>query len=109
MDTNLDFKDIGVRLRKQREFLGYSREEVATILGIATKSYGNIELGIDRFSVQLLDKLSYNLLISIDYILYGASKSISPLPDDFLSMLEQCPVEKVPNMQELLKVFLLAL
>ena len=36
--SNINFKEMGLRLRKQRELLGYTREELAEKLDVSTKS-----------------------------------------------------------------------
>jgi transcriptional regulator with XRE-family HTH domain len=107
MDVELNFVAIGNRIRKQREFLGYTRDYVAEKVSVSTNFCRDIEIGAKGMSISTLAKLSAVLKISSDYILFGRSKS-----DSFNRvslMLESFPPEKQKYAEELLKIFLLAL
>lgn len=68
---NLDFKNIGSRIRSEREKLGLSREKFAEIVGLSTYYIGQIERGDRNMSLETLFKISESLNISVDYILKG--------------------------------------
>ena len=42
----IDYKEMGLRIRKQRKLLGYSREQLAEALDVSTKFCADIELGL---------------------------------------------------------------
>lgn len=42
----IQYKDMGARIRAQRERLGYTREQLAEKLDVSTKFCSDIELGI---------------------------------------------------------------
>ena len=63
-------KEIGLRIRKQRELLGYTREELAEKLNVSPKFCADIEHGTKGMSTDTLCKLSKELLMSTDYILF---------------------------------------
>lgn len=42
----MDWASIGNRIRKQREYLGYTRETLAEKIDVTTKFCSDIELGI---------------------------------------------------------------
>ena len=105
----LNFKEIGSRIRCQREFLGYTREQLAEKLEVTPKFCSDIELGVKGMSLQTLSNLSRVLKLSTDYILFGISKDNTVFTDGLTNMLNSCPVEKLPFLEDILKTFLLAL
>ena len=106
MKNELDFKEIGNRIRLQREFLGYTREYLAEQLSVSTNFCRDIEIGAKGMSIQTLAKLSCILKLSIDYIVFGktADKDAEPL----ILMLNFCKSEKRKYAEDILKSFLLA-
>jgi transcriptional regulator with XRE-family HTH domain len=92
MESNLDFKAIGNRIRLQREFLGYTRDNLAERLSVSTNFCRDIEIGAKGMSIQTLAKLSSILKLSVDYIMFGetADKDVEPL----ILMLNSCKPEK---------------
>lgn len=63
----IQYKDMGARIRAQRERLGYTREQLAEKLDVSTKFCSDIELGIKGISIQTLAKLSDLLCLRTDY------------------------------------------
>jgi transcriptional regulator with XRE-family HTH domain len=104
---DLDYTAIGNRVRKQREFLGYTRDYLAEQLSVSTNFCRDIEIGAKGMSIQTLAKLSKILKLSVDYILLGetAKEDAEPL----LLMLNACRPEKQKYAAEILKTFLLAI
>ena len=70
-DTHMDLLAIGARIRSQREYLGYTREQLAEYLGVTPKFCSDIELGAKGMSVPTLCKISKILRLKTDYILFG--------------------------------------
>ena len=103
----LDFKQIGQRIRNQREFLGYTREQFAELIEKTPKFCSDIELGIKGMSLQTLTVIGSRLKLSADYMLYGITpdKENSPIN----KMLASCPPEKRKYAEQILKNFLQAL
>ena len=106
MENELHFKAIGNRIRLQREFLGYTRDYMASQLSVSTNFCRDIEIGAKGMSIQTLAKLSAVLKLSLDYIMFGetADKNIEPL----MLMLNSCKPEKRKYAEDILKLFLLA-
>ena len=102
----LDFVMIGNRIRKQREFLGYTREYLAEQLSVSVNFCRDIEIGAKGMSLQTLAKLSNMLRLSLDYIIFGETLNgdIEPL----VLMLSSCKQEKRKYAEDILKSFLLA-
>ena len=103
----LDFKEIGVRIRQQREFLGYTRDYLSEHLSVSVNFCRDIEIGAKGMSVQTLVKLSNILKLSLDYILLGetVNRDVEPL----VLMLNSCRPEKRKYAEDILRSFLLAI
>lgn len=67
----LNYKDVGLRIRLEREKLGLSRERFAEITGLSSFYIGQLERGDRKMSVDTLVNISDVLNISVDYLLYG--------------------------------------
>ena len=103
----LDFQKIGQRIRHQREFLGYTREQFAELIDKTPKFCSDIELGIKGMSLQTLNQIGNKLKLSSDYILYGIS--FSKENNQINKMLLSCPENKRKYAEQILKNFLQAL
>lgn len=82
----MDWTEIGSRIRRQREYLGYTREQFAELLDVTPKFCSDIELGVKGMSVPTLCKIAKSLRLSTDYILFGKTEL---RPDDSLALLLQ--------------------
>lgn len=96
--------EIGSRVRKSRERLGYSREALAEKAELATSFIGSIELGTGSFSAESLIKLCKTLSVSADYILFGVEQPTDLSEID--SMLSGIDPKYLPQLQELLSAYL---
>ena len=106
MNSELDFKPIGNRIRLQREFLGYTREHFAELLSVSTNFCRDIEIGAKGMSIQTLIKIASVLKLSIDYIVLGETQDKDAEP--LILMLNSCKPEKRKYAEDILKSFLLA-
>lgn len=103
----MDWAAVGKRIRNQREFLGYTREQIAERLDVTPKFCSDIELGVKGMSIPTLCRISEILHLSTDYILFGTEKA-----NDVSSlhlMLQQCAPGDLPYAEALLKTFLMAM
>ena len=98
----MDWISIGGRIRKQREFLGLTREQFAEKLDITPKFCSDIELGIKGMSVPTL---------CTDYILFGKStqKDRSNGLEAIAPMLESLPPSQLPYVEAVLKTVIQAM
>ena len=88
----VNYHEMGSKIRKQRELLGYTREQLAEKLDVSTKFCSDIELGVKGVSIQTLAKLSELLCLSTDYILFGESDQDDSVELEMLSILnKKCP------------------
>ena len=97
-------KAIGLRIRTQREALGYSRERLAELVDISNSFLADIERGNRGFSVSYLGRLAKTLGLSADYILFGSEQSsdLSAITD----MLSGLDEQYFQPLQELLGAYL---
>lgn len=103
----MDWTSIGFRIRKQREYMGLTREQLAELIEVTPKFCSDIELGAKGISVPTLCKLSNALKISTDYILFGESKKACTKQIEL--MLENCSSVEYEYAEKLLKVFFSAM
>ena len=64
-------KEIANRIKERRRALNYTQEQFAEIIGITAGSYTRIENAFQNPAVDTLIKISQNLKISLDYIIFG--------------------------------------
>ena len=103
----MDLLAIGARIRSQREYLGYTREQLAEYLGVTPKFCSDIELGAKRMSVPTLCKISKILRLKTDYILFG--KREVKFSEPLSLLLESCTDTERIYAEQLLKTFLIAM
>ena len=103
----LDFKEIGSRIKNQREFLGYTRDYMSEQLSVSVNFCRDIEIGAKGMSIQTLVKISSILKLSLDYIVFGEEPDNNGTP--LLLMVNSCKPEKRKYAEDILKTFLLAI
>ena len=105
----IDYKEMGSRIRTQRELLGYTREQLAEKLDVSTKFCSDIELGVKGVSIQTLAKLSELLSLDTDYILFGESDKDDSVELNMLSMLcQKCPESSRKELLTIVNAFITA-
>lgn len=63
--------EVGRRIRERREYLGYTREQFAEIIGISVQFLADNETGRKGMSYETLQKVCGALCLSADYLLFG--------------------------------------
>ena len=99
----MDWVNIGKRIRKQRELLGYTRESFAEKLEITPKFCSDIELGLKGMSVPTLCRISDVLGLSTDYILFGTADTDNLTP--IIEQIKRCPDDKLPFLENIVRTF----
>lgn len=119
----INYKEIGHRIRAEREKLGLSRERFAEIVGLSAYYIGQIERGDRNMSLDTLIKISSSLNVSVDFILRGYEHYMENLlameaieenyKDEFdeeikeiLSLLSGIPKDKIKLVKEMIKLIL---
>lgn len=103
----MDWLAIGARIRRQREYMGYTREQLAEYLGVTPKFCSDIELGAKGMSIPTLCKISKLLRLKTDYILFG--KREVKFSEPLSLLLESCTDKERVYAEQLLKTFLIAM
>lgn len=100
MEKTLDLKSMGLRIRKKREELNISRENLAEKIDVSVKFIYDIEYGFRGISIKRLILLTQVLEVSADYILLG-----DEIPNDriFISEISKCPQDKKQILLEIVK------
>ena len=95
---------IGARIRKRRELLGLSREELAEQLGVTAKFIGDIEYGN-------LYQLKQILGVGADFLLEGAEDGISEekeikiLQENIMGSLSVCSARQLGVMEQIARLY----
>lgn len=100
--------EIGKRIKKQRELLGITREELSEKIGITPRFCYDLELGLKGMSVQTLYKLVQVLHVSADYLLFGEPEETQGIATG-ISLLEACPVDNRNYLNKIISIYLQAL
>ena len=65
----MDYKSLGMRIRKRRKAMRMTQEELAKKLGLSLSFLGHIERGTRKASVETLVAIANELSLSIDFML----------------------------------------
>lgn len=103
----MDWSAIGLRIRRQREYMGLTREQFAEQIDITPKFCSDIETGAKGMSVPTLCRISKVLRLSTDYILYGKTERENT--DAVTMVLENCSERERTYAEQLLKTFVAAM
>ncbi len=78
----MDYEDLGRRVRKQRQQMGWTQEGLAERVNVSTSFIGHVERGTRKASLETLVSIANVLSVSIDYLLSGSLKNsvIGPIP-----------------------------
>jgi len=96
-------KQIGKRVRAQREYLGMTREGLCNYVCISPQFLSEIERGIKGVSAETLYKLCEGLGISADYVLMGKENPVDTTA--IAKILATLDGQYLPLAEELLKTF----
>lgn len=107
-DRQGERNQVGDRLRRAREYVGLSQDDVASVLGLSRPSITNIESGIRKVEALELSKLAKLYRRTLDYLLTGVEpEPQGPQQLAFLARavkgLSDKDVEEVARFAEFLK------
>ena len=104
----MNWNAIGARIRGQREYIGYTREQLAELIDVTPKFCSDIELGVKGMSVPTLCRISKALHLSVDYILFGKENKLTENNPIYL-LLENCDDLERRYAEQIIKTFLAAM
>ena len=88
MNTLINYQEIGARIRRQREHIGMTQEQLGEACDLSASFVGHIERGSRKLSVESLYKLASVLDVSIDYLLFDRMTQETSLPAEISSLLQ---------------------
>jgi transcriptional regulator with XRE-family HTH domain len=71
MKGTINYNAVGLRVKVEREKLGYTREVFSEMVGIAPVYLGQIERAERKMSLDTFVKVASSLNVTLDYLIYG--------------------------------------
>jgi len=104
--TNDKLKEIGKKIRAEREKYSLSREKFSKLVNISPRYLSGIELGRKQMSLDTTVAVAKSLYISLDYLLLG-----DPEPEGdaepIIELLRKCSKRELSMASDVLKIFLM--
>ncbi len=104
----MQWKEIGARIRQQREYMGYTREQFAELIDVTPKFCSDIELGVKGMSIPTLCRIAAVLHLTTDYILNGTPQGTLTDAEPLFQMLSNMPPQSYGYAEQILKTFVMA-
>ena len=104
MQNEINYIEIGNRIRIQRENFEMSRESLSELVNLSPYFLGQIERGQRKMSINTLIKISECLHISLDYLIFeqGDIDNSTVLH----SLLNRCSENEISVIEAVIKVIL---
>ena len=104
MDKTIDYKAMGQRIRGARTKRGISQEKLGEMCGISTAHIGHIERGTRIPSLETVFKLSVELDVSIDHLLFDSVNDYENVFKSISSQLEGKDDDKIRSFLATVKI-----
>jgi len=105
MKKKINYREIGDKIRTEREKFGVSREKLAELINLSPFFVGQIERGERKMSINTLINVSECLHISIDYLFFGeVYKEVEET--ELHSLIRRCSEKEVRVIEEITKIIL---
>ena len=99
---DLDYKDIGIRIRREREKAKLTQQALAERSNLMTNSISHIENGSTKVSLPSLINIANALEVSVEKLLCGVTySSKEALQDTFAELLTDCTLEEIKVLTDL--------
>ena len=95
--------EVGQRIRKVREDLKLTREQLAEASEMTPRFLTCVENGQSGVSLESLKKLSASLRVSTDYLLFG--RKYGKIPQDILDALADIPESYYDQLVKQIRLF----
>lgn len=109
LPKELDFIQMGKRIRAQRESLGFTREKLAEKMGVSSKFIADLENGAKGIILKKFYTLVQILDVSADYILAGKNPEQDQerlnRQEGILEQLKNCDNDQLECMEAITKYF----
>lgn len=104
MYEEINFIEVGKRIRLERENFGMSREKLSELINISPYFLGQIERGERKMSIKTLVKVANCLHISIDSLLFEHDNI--NYGDQLHSMFSKCSKREADVIKDILNILL---
>lgn len=107
----LDFREMGKRIRARREYLNMNRETLAEKLEVSTQFIADIEYGNKGVSIRRLYMLCQALDISADFILAGERRGeeddqdLSRAREKVMNILCKCDADQLEGIEKIAAIY----
>ena len=105
MKNEINYVEIGNRIRLEREKFDMTREKLAELLNLSPYFLGQIERGERKMSISTLINISECLHISIDYLFFE-QVNIDSNNNVLHSLINKCSEKEVNVIEGLIKLLL---
>lgn len=101
----MNYKEIGKRIRDERESIGLTRERFAELLELSINFVGQIERGEKKMSLETITNISDCLHVSLDYLIKGTPDN-KINPTKLQKLISKCSKEEISLITDMLKSML---
>ena len=101
--NDINYSEIGNKIKQKRRELGYSQEELAEICGISASYIGHIERGSKKMSIPIAVSIAHALQLSLDY-LFDASDEANDTLLSVQSLLKQGTPSQADTLLKTIKI-----
>lgn len=105
MKKEINYVEIGTRIRVERENFDMTREKLAELVNLSPYFLGQIERGERKMSINTLIKISECLHISIDYLFFEQVNTNSN-SNILHSLINRCSEKEINVIEALIKLIL---
>jgi len=105
MERRINYREIGDKIRIEREKFGISREKFAELLNLSPFFVGQIERGERKMSISTLINVSECLHISIDYLIFGEIFTYQE-HNSLQALINKCSAKEAKVIEEITKTIL---
>lgn len=100
----MNLKDVGMRIKHCRQLKNWTQEEFAEMIDVSPHYIYEIERGLKRMSLRVLDNIATTLNVSADYLLYGSRMDMQP--DELSMLVDNLPPDKRECIAEVISALL---
>ncbi len=104
MEKTIDYKALGKRIRTARKEKGISQEKLGEICSVSCSHIGHIERGTRIASLDTLFRISTELDISLDWLLFDSQPGYDGVLKAISARLEGKSEDKIKNYLSAIKV-----
>ena len=98
-------KEMANRIKERRKSFKYTQEQFAEMINLSTNSYTRIENAFQKPSLDTLIRISENLKVSLDYLVFGEDGNFANSPTDtelLTALLDYSNSDKLKHVAEIL-------